>query len=208
MNASECLDVRSPVRAARRRIMRSCKLLALALAAVIAVLGVWLRSDSGTIFLMRFFRDLSRAKSRARLFEHGATSLVPLFLGRDDPLAPLELAGGDGQDDATWITPEDLASYDGRDPSSPLYLAIRGRIYDVSSGTKFYGLGRSYHHFVGRDASRAFATGCFAEECLSPSLVGLTAAQLRELDRWLELYEFHDKQAPRSPPQRRSHAPR
>ena len=125
------------------------KLVALAVAAAVAALSVWLRSDAGSLALMRFFRDLSRAKSRARRLEHSATSLVPLFLGQDDPLLPVELAGGDGTDDAVWITPEDLSTFDGRDPGAPLYLAIRGRVYDVSSGTKFYGAGRSYHHFVG-----------------------------------------------------------
>ena len=42
-------------------------------------------------------------------------------------------------------------------------------------------------------ASRAFATGCRAAECVSADLDGLDPSQLRELDRWMEMYETHDK---------------
>ena len=50
-----------------------------------------------------------------------------------------------------------------------------------------------YHKFIGRDASRAFATGCHADACLSASLENLSDAELKELDNWVELYEYHDK---------------
>ena len=46
---------------------------------------------------------------------------------------------------------------------------------------------------VGRDATRAFCTGCLEEACLIASLHGLTEAQAREADRWVELYDHHDK---------------
>ena len=63
----------------------------------------------------------------------------------------------------------------------------------ASAGKKFYGPGRSYYNLVGRDATRAFGTGCTKLECCIPSVVGLTAAELREIDRWVEFYEHHDK---------------
>ena len=68
-------------------------------------------------------------------------------------------------------------------------------MYDVSRGKTFYGPGRSYHHYVGRDATRSFATGCTEPECLTSSLVGLSETQKQEAYRWLELYEHHDKYA-------------
>ena len=82
----------------------------------------------------------------------------------------------------------ELEDGDGTD-GAPIYVALRGRVYDVSAGTKFYGPGKAYNHFVGRDASRAFATGCRAAECVSADLDGLNPSQLRELDRWMEMYE-------------------
>ena len=62
------------------------------------------------------------------------------------------------------LTPEELTAYDGTDPSKPIYLAINGSIFDVTPGARIYGPGGSYHWFAGCDASRAYVTGCFAED--------------------------------------------
>lgn len=63
-----------------------------------------------------------------------------------------------------YLTPAELATYNGSDPSKPLYLAINGTIYDVSSNARTYGPGGSYQYFSGVDAARAYVTGCFAED--------------------------------------------
>ena len=52
---------------------------------------------------------------------------------------------------------EELKEYDGSDPSKPIYLAIRGRVYDVTVGKDFYEPGGPYHLFAGKDCSRALA---------------------------------------------------
>lgn len=62
------------------------------------------------------------------------------------------------------LTPAELAKYDGTDPSLPVYLALNGTIYDVSAGRRTYGPGGSYHYFAGRDATRGYVTGCFAQD--------------------------------------------
>lgn len=62
------------------------------------------------------------------------------------------------------LTPEQLALFNGSDPEKPIYLAINGTIFDVSEGRHTYGPGGSYEVFAGRDASRAFVTGCFLED--------------------------------------------
>jgi len=62
------------------------------------------------------------------------------------------------------LTPEELSVYNGTDKSLPIYLAINGTIFDVSAGEHTYGPGGSYHVFAGRDATRAFVTGCFQED--------------------------------------------
>jgi predicted heme/steroid binding protein len=42
------------------------------------------------------------------------------------------------------LTPEQLAEHDGSDPEKPIYLAIKGRVYDVSAGAQYYGKVRFY----------------------------------------------------------------
>ncbi|KAI1083774.1 hypothetical protein F5B20DRAFT_349685 [Whalleya microplaca] len=63
-----------------------------------------------------------------------------------------------------YLTPDELSQYDGRDETKPLYLAINGTIYDVSSNRRIYGPGGSYQFFSGADAARSYVTGCFAED--------------------------------------------
>lgn len=63
-----------------------------------------------------------------------------------------------------YLTPAELAKYDGSDSSLPIYLAVNGTIFDVSAGAHTYGPGGSYHAFAGHDASRGFVTGCFMED--------------------------------------------
>lgn len=72
--------------------------------------------------------------------------------------------------------------YNGRDEKKPIYvsalgqktgrkltkadmvtlqIAILGDVYDVTEGRRIYGPGGYYSFFSGRDASRAYVTGCF-----------------------------------------------
>lgn len=90
------------------------------------------------------------------------------------------------------FTARQLAEYDGSDPAKPIYLAINGRVYDVSAGPSYYGKGGSYSFFSGKDAARAYITGCF-ETDLIPDLRGLTADELKGLDTWIDFYEKSDK---------------
>lgn len=142
------------------------------------------------LLAMRFFRDLSRSKARKRL--HGNKhALVPMLLGMEKPYimkteSDLEI------EESMTLTIEELSAYNGKD-GSPLYLSISGRVYDVSSGTKYYGEGGSYHGFVGKDATFAFATGCLQDECFKSSTEGLNEKEIKETNRWIELYDNHDK---------------
>lgn len=48
---------------------------------------------------------------------------------------------------------QELAAYNGTNPSKPLLVSIKGQIYDVSSRMEMYGPGGSYSTFAGVDAS-------------------------------------------------------
>eukprot|EP01027_Heterolobosea_sp_BB2_P012343 GEZU01017898.1.p1 GENE.GEZU01017898.1~~GEZU01017898.1.p1 ORF type:complete len:244 (-),score=58.40 GEZU01017898.1:284-1015(-) len=88
-----------------------------------------------------------------------------------------------------YYTKAELAKYDGTDPKLPILLAFKGKVYDVTNGAQHYGPDGGYHFFAGRDATRAFVTGCFTEECLTDNLDGLTEQQLHDVDEWAKFYD-------------------
>ncbi|KAK4213286.1 cytochrome b5-like heme/steroid binding domain-containing protein [Rhypophila decipiens] len=69
------------------------------------------------------------------------------------------------------FTPRTLLPYNGEN-NMPVYLAVRGRVFDVTRGRNFYGPGGPYANFAGRDASRGLACGSFDEEMLTKDLDG------------------------------------
>ncbi|KAI9655706.1 MAG: hypothetical protein M1829_000618 [Trizodia sp. TS-e1964] len=70
------------------------------------------------------------------------------------------------------LTDQELGQFDGTNPKLPIYVAVNGSIFDVSASRHTYGPGGSYHFFAGKDATRAFVTGCFQED-LTPDLRGV-----------------------------------
>lgn len=92
---------------------------------------------------------------------------------------------------------------------TPVFLAVRGKVFDVSNGRNFYGPGGPYSNFAGRDASRGLACGSFDEDMLTEdldgpldTLEGLTSDQLEALqgweDRFSEKYDVIGKLVPLS----------
>jgi len=69
------------------------------------------------------------------------------------------------------FTPPTLEPFNGEN-NMPVYLAVRGQVFDVSSGRNFYGPGGPYENFAGRDASRGLACGSFDDDMLTKNLEG------------------------------------
>jgi len=69
------------------------------------------------------------------------------------------------------FTPRTLLPNNGTN-GAPVYLAVRGRVFDVTPGRQFYGPGGPYSNFAGRDASRGLAHGSFDEDMLTKDLDG------------------------------------
>lgn len=69
------------------------------------------------------------------------------------------------------FTPPTLLPYNGTN-DMPVFLAVRGQVFDVSPGRNFYGPGGPYANFAGRDASRGLACGSFDEDMLTKDLQG------------------------------------
>ncbi|XP_053426313.1 neuferricin isoform X3 [Nycticebus coucang] len=87
------------------------------------------------------------------------------------------------------FVPEDLARYRGGPGDPGLYLALLGRVYDVSSGRRHYEPGAQYSGFAGRDASRAFVTGDYTEASLVDDVSDLSSSEMLILQNWRSFYE-------------------
>ncbi|OJA07770.1 hypothetical protein AZE42_02987 [Rhizopogon vesiculosus] len=83
-----------------------------------------------------------------------------------------------------------LATFDGTDSTKPLYLAIDGDVFDVSSNRRTYGPGGPYHHMAGVDAARSFATGCFATH-RTHDLRGLSEDEIMAVEHWKTFFTDH-----------------
>ncbi|ETW06533.1 hypothetical protein H310_02762 [Aphanomyces invadans] len=59
-----------------------------------------------------------------------------------------------------YFTLDELREFNG-EGDKPIYIAIKGVVYDVSRRRDFYGPGEGYHLFAGREAARALAKMSF-----------------------------------------------
>lgn len=82
-----------------------------------------------------------------------------------------------------------LKQYDGSDSSKPIYVAVKGRVFDVTAGKSFYGPGGSYCMFAGKDASRALAKMSKNEEDVIGSLDGVSEKEMQTLNDWEKKFE-------------------
>lgn len=82
------------------------------------------------------------------------------------------------------MTAQQLSQYNGTDPSKPIYVSVKGRVFDVTTGKSFYGPGGPYAMFAGKDASRALAKMSKSEEDITSSLDGLTEKEIGVLNDW------------------------
>ncbi|KAI9815340.1 MAG: hypothetical protein M1827_002820 [Pycnora praestabilis] len=93
------------------------------------------------------------------------------------------------------FTPPILKPFNG-EKDMPVYLSVRGRVFDVTSGKNFYGPNGPYANFAGRDASRGLACGSFDEDMLTKdlngpldTLEGLGGEEMEALRGWEERFQ-------------------
>ncbi|KAJ6166683.1 Damage response protein 1 [Penicillium chermesinum] len=110
------------------------------------------------------------------------------------PKAPTSLPRGPAPIVFRTYTPKTLLEFNGAN-GAPVFLAVRGRVFDVTPGRNFYGPGGPYENFAGRDASRGLANQSFDEDMLTKDLSGplddladLDADQLDNLLAWEERF--------------------
>ncbi len=167
------------------------KLFSLLATSLLACVSLFLLRRKINLGLMRFFRDLSRFKSRRRLYGNQA-ALMPILLGKEKPIEIDFRISSDGSEDFT-VTASELLEMDGRTKDTPIYISLRGLVYDVSAARDKYGPGKSYHALCGKDATISFATGCFGDSCPEKKVEDLNEEELKQVQDWIELYHHHDK---------------
>ena len=120
--------------------------------------------------------------------------LVLLIYYRLRPSPPVKLPPSAAPIVFRTFTPPELKPFNGED-DKPVYLAVRGKVFDVTPGKNFYGPGGPYENFAGRDASRGLACGSFDEDMLTKDLngplddlCGLGSDELDALRDWEERF--------------------
>eukprot|EP01080_Neovahlkampfia_damariscottae_P010424 gene10424-2951_t len=82
-------------------------------------------------------------------------------------------------------TLDELKAFNG-DGGSPIFVGIKGKIYDVTSKREMYGRGGSYFIFAGHEATRALSKSSLKEEDLKPfgKYDDLNEKETKTLDEW------------------------
>lgn len=94
-----------------------------------------------------------------------------------------------GRAELLVIDSDTLASKTGSGGEGDVWLAVLGKVYDVTEGRRFYGEGGSYSIFAAKDASGYFASGKFDDEIASKvDYDSLSEAALGDLKHWVEFY--------------------
>ncbi|KAF7980341.1 hypothetical protein HWV62_38771 [Athelia sp. TMB] len=82
------------------------------------------------------------------------------------------------------FTLEQLKQFDGSDSSKPIYVAIKGTVFDVSHKADVYGPGKSYNIFAGKDGSKGLGKSSLKPEDAVPDYSDLPDADMKVLDDW------------------------
>jgi membrane-associated progesterone receptor component len=159
---------------------------------IVAVgVAVQFNKDRLNLFLMGFFRDLGRVKAYRRRNQGNSMALMTVLMKQEDPLLGVNF--DDEPDDVPTYTVDELWEF-GQDDNK-LLLSVFGRIYDVSTGRRFYGSTARYNMFPGLDVTYALGSGCKSDECLIKTAQDLDEKQVEEAKRWLSYFQLHDKYA-------------
>lgn len=83
------------------------------------------------------------------------------------------------------FTSSELAQYDGSDDAKPVYVCIKGQIFDVSAKREMYLPGKGYHIFAGKDGSKGLGLSSLKPEDAVADYSELDEKHLKVLDDWV-----------------------
>ncbi|CAK9293716.1 unnamed protein product [Gordionus sp. m RMFG-2023] len=82
-----------------------------------------------------------------------------------------------------------LGRFDGSNPNEPIYVSIRGVVFDVTSELDNYSINATLHYLAGKDVSRAIAKNSTESSDMNDNLEGLTDEELENLDNMYKHYK-------------------
>jgi len=85
------------------------------------------------------------------------------------------------------FTKEELSTFKGEN-DGPIYLALMGKVFDVTNGRDFYGPGGGYSFFTGKDGTRGFVSGDFTPAGLIDDISGLDDDDYLGVKNWIDFY--------------------
>ncbi|KAF2458956.1 putative progesterone binding protein [Lineolata rhizophorae] len=85
------------------------------------------------------------------------------------------------------IAPEYMAKCDGTNDGFPTYVAIKGKVFDVSKNPAYSPNGQ-YHVFAGKDSSRALAQSSLKPEDCRPEYEDLSDKEKGVLNDWFTFF--------------------
>ncbi|GAB00033.1 uncharacterized protein L969DRAFT_53627 [Mixia osmundae IAM 14324] len=86
------------------------------------------------------------------------------------------------------ISLEELAKCDGSTADAPIYVAIKGTVFDVTPKREMYGPGGGYHVFAGKDGSKGLGKSSLKPEDAVSDYSDLPASELKVLDEWVAYF--------------------
>ncbi|KAI9295271.1 cytochrome b5 [Neoconidiobolus thromboides FSU 785] len=93
----------------------------------------------------------------------------------------------------TPIPESSLSKHDGSNEGLPIYVVIKGDVFDVSGNPSSYGPGGGYHIFAGKDASYALATSSLNPEDCHSDISNIDEEATNTLNNW---HSFFSKRYP------------
>ncbi|KAF9078534.1 cytochrome b5-like heme/steroid binding domain-containing protein, partial [Rhodocollybia butyracea] len=81
------------------------------------------------------------------------------------------------------ITMAELKEFDGRE-GKPIYVAIKGTVFDVTHKSDVYGAGKSYNIFAGKDGSKGLGMSSLKPEHAIADYSDLDEKDMKTLNDW------------------------
>ncbi|KPI89367.1 hypothetical protein ABL78_1493 [Leptomonas seymouri] len=86
------------------------------------------------------------------------------------------------------FTAKELANFKGEN-GGPIYVSVKNKVYDCTSGAAFYGPGKAYAVFAGLEVSRCLGKMLISDEEANANWDDLLPDHMQTLNEWADKFE-------------------